>query len=1002
MQTFLFTDIAASTRLWEEQPDAMAVALSRHDAILSDAIGAARGTVLKTTGDGVIAVFDSCSDAISGALDAQKALTEEPWPSSPLRVRMGVHAGETESREGDFFGPTMNRTARIMAAGHGGQVLLSAAALRLAGEQLPDGSGVRDLGVHRLKDLTLPEHLYQLMHEDIEAEFLEIVTLDATPHNLPAQVTEFLGRSDELTAIQVMLEASSTRLLTLAGPGGAGKTRLALQVAAEQAHLFRDGVFFVDLSAERDPGAAFETIVRVLDLPVSGAGDPLQVLETRLRDLEMLLVLDNFEQVMAASTGVAELLRYAPELKVIVTSRETLRIGAERVFPVPPLSLPATDDATASIAESEAVQLFTDRARAVRHGFTVTDENAAIIADICLRLDGLPLAIELAAARLNVFAPAELLDRLRERLDVLGAGGRDRPDRQRTLWGAIGWSYELLNDEERDLFGLISVFSAAHLAAVEDVAAATGVPSVIDALASLVDKSLVQSAETDGTQRFSMLLMIKEYAVAQLADSPEREQAVRRAHAEHFSRFAHGLQDRLRGPERASALDDLADEIGNLRTAWRFWVDQENLEQLFDLIDGLWALHDAKGWYHAAIELASDTLSVLATAEPSPEFAAQELTLRTSLARAVMAVHGYGVEAEAAFKQVLELSATSGSAAQRFPVLRALASYYIGTANFAQASETGERLLELGRRENDESIELEGHYVFGVATAAAGDLATGLPHLDRAVDLYDPRIHASNRFRLGPSTAVVARVGSGLILWQCGALGKAVTRVTEALETAREIDHPYSIAYALYHNGFLDLSRGRFDECLARAHELATVANENDYVLWGTLSTVLEGVSLTALGRVEEGLVMTEAAIDLYQGLTTPPVFWPLVLGLRAMVHALAGRPERALAFIDEAVLGEGPRDITSTELWVFRGDFLRMLPEPDLGAAEEAYQTGLRAAQAVGLHLVELKALTRLVDLHRAVGRTPDGSDELAKLYATFTEGFDELDLVAARGVLG
>ena len=233
-------------------------------------------------------------------------------------------------------------------------------------------------------------------------------------------------------------------------------------------------------------------------------------------------------------------------------------------------------------------------------------------------------------------------------------------------------------------------------------------------------------------------------------------------------------------------------------------------------------------------------------------------------------------------------------------------------------------------------------------------------------------------------------------------LDKAVNRVTEALETAREIDHPYSIAYALYHNGFLDLSRGRFDECLATAHELATVASENDYVLWSTLSTVLEGVSLTALGRAEEGLVMTEVAIDLYQGLTTPPVFWPLVLGLRALVHALAGRPEQALAFIDEAGLAERPGDITSTELWVFRGDFLRMLPEPDLDAAEEAYRTGIRAARAVGLHLVELKALTRLVDLNRSLGRTPDGRDELAAVYATFTEGFDEHDLVAARGVLG
>jgi class 3 adenylate cyclase len=441
MQTFLFTDIEGSTRLWEEHPDDMATALARHDAILNEAVDRAGGKVVKTTGDGLLAVFDSVTETLAATIDAQRSLLAEKWgPTGPLRVRMGVHPGETESRDGDYFGPAMNRAARIMAAGHGGQVLLSAAAAGLAEGGLFTGAQLRDLGTHRLKDLTLPEHLYQLVHQDIESEFPVPATLDARPNNLPMQTTEFLGRSNELAAIQVMMESASTRLLTIAGPGGAGKTRLGLQVAAEQMDRFRDGVFFVDLSAERDPDAAYETVVRTLDLPGSG-GDPLQILKTRLRDRQMLLVLDNFEQVTAAAVGLSELLQHAPGLKIVVTSRETLRVRAEHVFPVPPLSLPHPKDPTASIAEAEAVQLFAERARSVRPGFAVTDENAVEIAEICLRLDGLPLAIELAAARLNVFKPSDLLDRLRERLDVLGAGGRDLPDRQRTLWGAIGWSY---------------------------------------------------------------------------------------------------------------------------------------------------------------------------------------------------------------------------------------------------------------------------------------------------------------------------------------------------------------------------------------------------------------------------------------------------------------------------------------------------------------------------------------------------------------------------------
>jgi predicted ATPase/class 3 adenylate cyclase len=1003
MQTFLFTDIEGSTRLWEEHPEEMALALARHDAILSETVDRAGGRVVKTTGDGLLAVFDTVTDTVTASIDAQRALSAEPWGGTgPLRVRMGVHVGDTESRDGDYFGPAMNRAARIMAAGHGGQVLLSGAAAGLTEGRLPNGAQLRDLGTHRLKDLTLPEHLYQLVHQDIETEFPAPVTLDARPHNLPLQSTEFLGRRNELAAIQVMLDSPSTRLLTIAGPGGAGKTRLGLQVAAEQMDRFRDGVFFVDLSAERDPDAAYEAIVRTLELPVSG-GDPLQVLKSRLRDQQMLLVLDNFEQVTTAAVGLSELLQHAPELKIVVTSRETLRVRAEHVFPVPPLSLPHPKDTTASIAEAEAVQLFAERARAVRPGFAVTDENAAVIAEICLRLDGLPLAIELAAARLNVFTPSDLFDRLRERLDILGAGGRDLPDRQRTLWGAIGWSYELLDQSERDIFELMSVFSSTDLPALESVAgSALGAGSVLDSLASLVDKSLIRSEDDGTSQRFSMLLMIKEYAETRLADSPEREQAVRRAHALYFSEFGRRLQDRLRGSERESALDDLQSEIGNLRTAWRHWVGQGDLEQVFNLIDGLWALHEAKGWYHAAIEIASDALGVLAAAEPSPELAAEELTLRTSLARALMAVRGYGVEVEEAFKRALEISQTAGTAAQRFPVLRALATYYMSIADFGQGAEYGRQLLELGEREGDESILIEGHYVFGVATAFSGDLDTGLPHLDTAIELHDPRVHGSARFRLGPNTGVVARAAQGLILWQCGALDRSVARLAESLQLARDIDHPYSIAYALYHNGFLALNRMRFEEAVERARELAVVADENDYLVWKTLSTVLEGVSLTALGQIEEGVAMTETGIDLYQGLTTPPVFWPLILGFRALVHAMAGRPEQALALIDEAIeFGEAKQGV-APEFRLLKGDFLRMLPSTDLDAAEEEYLAGIREAKEGGLHLIELQGLTRLVGLRRESGRSPDGSDQLASLYSTFTEGFDEYDMVMARQMLG
>jgi predicted ATPase/class 3 adenylate cyclase len=1001
--TFLFTDIEASTLLWEERPEEMAAALERHDSMLGSAIVDCGGAVLKTTGDGVIAVFDSPVDAVAASLEMQRALAASDWEGiGQLRVRMGVHTGEAQSRAGDYFGPTLNRTARIMAAGHGGQILLSRATAAATNGRLPDGASLRDLGSHRLKDLSDPEHLFQLAHGDIASEFADLVTLDARPNNLPRQTTEFLGRVDELAAIQLMLESPGTRLLTLFGPGGAGKTRLALQVAAEQIDRFRDGVFFVDLSAEGDTRAAFELVVRTLDLPVSGEGDPLEVLKMRLRDRQMLLVLDNFEQLMPAAAGVSELLQTCPELQILVTSRETLRVRAERVFPVPSLSMPDPRDPLEQLAESEAVQLFLDRARAVRPDFTLDEDTGPMVAEICLRLDGLPLAIELAAARLNVFTPADLLSRLRVRLDVLGAGGRDLPERQRTLWGAIGWSYELLDDEERELLKMLSVFSTARIAAVEAVAvSALGIQMALDPLSGLVEKSLVRGDTSGESTKFSMLLMVKEYAQTKLEESVVREQAVRKAHATYYSEFALGLQDRLRGVGRDSALVDLGAEIGNVRTAWRYWVDQGDLEQLFGLLDVLWALHEARGWYHAAIELAKDTLGVLTTAESSPELAAEELVLRSSLARALMAVRGYDVEVEEAFKVALELSQASAIPEQQFPVLRALASYYILSGNLPEAASIGGQILELGEDLNDEAMRIEGHSVIGTAITF-GDVSISLSHLEQAIEGYDPTRHGSNRFRLGSNTGVTVRIASALTLWLCGDVVRAVSRAADALSLARQLEHPFSIAYALHHNAYFAVLRGRFEECLAFTEELDEIAGENDYAIWETLSTVLEGVALSGLGQTEEGLAKTEVGIDLYQGLTTPPVFWPFLLGLRATVHARADLPVAALELIDEAIgigqIGGAPLPWLGMD----KADAMRLLPDPDLDQVARLYEETMETAQTLRLTMVELQAATRLVAMRRELGVVPDGSDRLATVYSTFTSGHDERDLIAASELLG
>src|SRR5215208_4914626 len=348
--TFLFADLESSTRLWERFPDAMKGAMERHDQILRDAVDGAGGRVVKITGDGFMAVFSSPADAVAASLAAQRALLRETWgETGPLRVRMGIHVGEAQQRAADFYGLAVNRTARIMAAGHGGQVLLSAPAARLAESGLPAGATLRDVGEHRLKDLTQPEHIFQLAHPELAGDSPPLATLSERPNNLPTQTSEFLGRELQLSAIRDLLDADGVRLLTLTGPGGIGKTRLALQAAANQIDRFEHGVYFVDLSPARDRDEAFQAVLRAVAVSVTTDAPPLEVLKQELRGQQLLLLLDNFEQVMPAAEGVAELLRHCPELKALVTSREALRVRGEHLFTVPPLALPAAGETGAEI-----------------------------------------------------------------------------------------------------------------------------------------------------------------------------------------------------------------------------------------------------------------------------------------------------------------------------------------------------------------------------------------------------------------------------------------------------------------------------------------------------------------------------------------------------------------------------------------------------------------------------------------------------------------------------
>jgi predicted ATPase len=590
---------------------------------------------VSTEGDGFFFAFERSSDAVAALVEAQRALDAEPWPEdAPIRVRMGMHTGDGRlDADGSYVGADVHRAARVAAAGHGGQVLLSEATSYLVAHDLPGGVGLRGLGEFRLKDLR-PERICQLVINGLRSEFPPIRSLDRGPNNLPTQLTSFVGRDEQLREAAALLEG--TRLLTLTGPGGTGKTRLSLQLAADVAERFPDGVWFVALEPVRDPHLVAGTILTTVGLVESGGRSARDVLAEWLATRRTLLVLDNFEQVIDGAPVVADLLRAAPQLAVIVTSRAPLRVSGEQEYPVPGLPTPRdllalTDlekmnlreserrvDA-ASITQYEAVRLFIARAAAVRPDFQVTNENAPAVAGIAARLHGMPLAIELAAARVKLLAPEAILERLEHQLGVLAAGARDLPERQQTLRGAIAWSHELLDEGQRRLFGRLSVFvGGCELDSAEAIcgpAAELAGLDVLDGLMALADQSLVRAETVDGETRFRMLDTIREFAAERLTESGEREEIERR-HAETFLALAQRLTPLLSGDDQRRwlgrlerdhdnirAVIDRSTASGDARTAiglgfamWRYWQKRGHLAEarrrLQAIADAPWSRDD--------------------------------------------------------------------------------------------------------------------------------------------------------------------------------------------------------------------------------------------------------------------------------------------------------------------------------------------------------------------------------------------------------------------------
>jgi predicted ATPase/class 3 adenylate cyclase len=609
--TFLFTDIEGSTKLVQSLGDGFDEVLNDHHGLMRDVLRRNGGVEVSTEGDAFFIAFESAAVAARVAVEMQRALVQHSWPGDvEVRVRMGMHTGEARLFGDNYGGLDVHRAARISSTAHGGQIVMSDATRALIEGSLPDRALIKDLGEHRLKDLDRPERLYQLSAEGLQSDFPEPRTLDARPNNLVLQLSPFVAREHELKEINMLL--LDRRLVTLTGPGGTGKTRLAFELAGQLMHKHKDGAFVVLLSSVTDPTLVPSVIAETLGVRDEGTRPIADTLKDHLSDKELFLVLDNFEQIIEAASFVSGLVNACPRLRILVSSRGPLRVAGEQEYPVPPMSLPDPErlPPIGSLLDYEAIDLFVQRAREVDPSFTLQETNAWAVAGICRRLDGLPLAIELAAARLRLMSPGDLLKRLDKSLSVLTGGARDLSPRQRTLRGAIAWSYDLLDEPSQAFFRKLGIFSGGwSIDAVEPVADPYGTLGLdtFEAIEDLIDHSLIVRFDTfEGTTRFRMLQTIREFALETI--EPEEMATTSAAHAHHFHDLAIERCATLLQEE--GSVQKLNPEHDNIRAALTWFVEKGESAAALEMSAALWRfwqlgshLEEGRRWLERALAL---------------------------------------------------------------------------------------------------------------------------------------------------------------------------------------------------------------------------------------------------------------------------------------------------------------------------------------------------------------------------------------------------------------
>ncbi len=851
--TFVFTDIAGSTQRWERDRAAMQDAVRRHDALMGAAIEAHGGYVFKTIGDAFCAVFARPEDAMAAALDAQRALGAEDFSAvDGVRVRVALHTGTADERDGDYFGPAVNRVARLLAIGHGGQVLVSGTAAGLLQGEMPPQTSLRDLGAHRLKDLARPEQVCQLVAPDLPETFPALRSLDALPNNLPQQLTSFVERDHEVAEIKALLQKN--RLVTLVGTGGAGKTRCAQQVGADLLDGSGEGVWLVELAPTSDASLVSNVIAQALNVQETPNHPMLETLLAYLKRKRLLLILDNCEHVIDEARNVmTAILRSAPDVHVLATSREGLSVAGEHVYRMPSLSVPPMGDSLTAetVRRYGAVVLFADRALASSGRFALRDEDAHDVAEICRRLDGIPLAIELAAARVKVLSPQQLLQKLDERFRVLTGGDRTALPRQQTMRALIDWSYDLLSDDERALFRKLSIFaggftleSASAMCAQEarNGAQAVDEMAIVDLLSSLVDKSLVQAEPAGSGTRFRLLESTRQYARDKLTERGEYE-AVARAHAAAYLALAEQLErayettpDRAWSAQAEPELENwraalewtlaAAKDVplgqrltGALRRAWLFFAATEGRRWVRAALDAVAAttptavvaklylaeadLDTARSRYKASYASAQQALTRYRDVEdPLGAASAQRYAGLALLAL------GRIPEGEALLNEALRVACTRGAPKLTAGVLLILAMARQLAVDFAAARTRYAEALAAAKASGAERTELnvaaqlaELEFQDGNASAA---LALGGESLAGYRSQNDTRVVA---IQLSNMAAYLVALGR---------YDEARTRAREALNLFRDVRSEVHLAYVLQHLAAVEALR--HEDEVERAH----------------------------------------------------------------------------------------------------------------------------------------------------------------------------------------